>query len=337
MFAVVRYSVIIVVFVVLFWWLGYLGDTGSNYDVQGFQQLVVDSESVEDNEPTQKQLRSTNKVASDDANKEEKSTKADPLPMKPAKIVYPKSHGFGVDIFRVARFWKDSLLNDNRETIIRWQNGRWLYAEGVCEAQDFSCYFEKPNFGPKPQSVTDFVRGLTIPNEQFQKSIDEVPISSPENCGVIHVRHADITLNFGWGNSSETPLKRYIQLGEYLEKFRKVAPNVKNIVLLTDDQDVIDDVPNYDNKDGLKFHYLKRKRFRGAEGGWENHFPSGSRWDEMVTIFRTRKFVSNCSVWVGSKSSFADLMGEFMEPRPATYMLDNNVPPKKRKVEQQQR
>ena len=38
----------------------------------------------------------------------------------------------------------------------------------------------------------------------------------------------------------------------------------------------------------------------GGAGGWENHFPSKDRSDEMVTLLSLRELVKNCVVWVRS-------------------------------------
>ena len=53
------------------------------------------------------------------------------------------------------------------------------------------------------------------------------------------------------------------------------------------------------------WHTLDRQRFTSAKGvGWENHFPAGSRANEVIDILALRSAVKQCSLLVGSQSQF---------------------------------
>ena len=45
------------------------------------------------------------------------------------------------------------------------------------------------------------------------------------------------------------------------------------------------------------WHYLNRTRFKGSEGGWENHFPSGSRETEVIDILALTCKARRASNW----------------------------------------
>jgi hypothetical protein len=67
----------------------------------------------------------------------------------------------------------------------------------------------------------------------------------------------------------------------------------ENILLLTDDQNAIDEAHrDYPNKNWM---YFNRTHFRGTEGGWENHFPSGDpKTAEVVTLLSIYRAVRYC-------------------------------------------
>ena len=153
---------------------------------------------------------------------------------------------------------------------------------------------------------------------------------------------------------------KYISLREHVMAFKQITArtnnHIKDIVLLTDDQNVIDESTNqtYQGED-LRWHYLDKKRWRGSEGGkfflflhfvcfqapflstiptnfffkgWENHFPSGDRRQEMIDILTEREMVANCSIWVGTKSTYGWLFRKHMKGDIDVRILENKVPPK---------
>jgi hypothetical protein len=67
----------------------------------------------------------------------------------------------------------------------------------------------------------------------------------------------------------------------------------ENILLLTDDQNAIDEA----HREYWMYNwmYFNRTRFRGTEGGWENHFPSGDpKTAEVVTLLSIYRAVRYC-------------------------------------------
>mmetsp|Transcript_6076 Transcript_6076/g.13375 ORF Transcript_6076/g.13375 Transcript_6076/m.13375 type:complete len:389 (+) Transcript_6076:64-1230(+) len=286
------------------------------------------------NPPTESRVATTNNI--DESKKlTTNSTAAPALAIKPSGknifSVRARSHGFGVDISLTLFYFKAAKEKGRDGLHISWMDGGWIYARGVCPAADMSCYFKPLNYSalPAKPAKREFAKQLLVPNEETAQELAErmenqTNLPPPTPCGVIHVRHADVTLNRGWLNKSATPKYKYLELGEYVAAFKKANESIRNVVLLTDDQNVIDDVPKYNGTNsGLIFHYLERRRFRGAEGGWENHFPSGSRKEELLTLLLIQKIVSQCSLWVGTGSSFGTLMQTLMDHPPHNVQLNN--------------
>ena len=172
----------------------------------------------------------------------------------------------------------------------------------------------------------------------MQRLVDELvataawPAAPPtESCAVVHVRRADTVLNFGalgkaLGNASRrcrvgetctaptaggAPKFVYLPLSRYVE--RVAALGARRVALLTDDQDVIDELPDAGRRRwGVHWHYLRRPRHRGAAGGWEAFFPSGNRSLEVAAILAARQLATACDAWVGTKSSFGGMLRAFM-------------------------
>lgn len=80
----------------------------------------------------------------------------------------------------------------------------------------------------------------------------------------------------------------------------------KNILLLTDDQNAIEEAhaqfPQYN------WMYFNRTRFRGTEGGWENHFPTGDPKQEIISILSTFNLIKQCDSMAMTHGSFANFM-----------------------------
>ena len=241
-------------------------------------------------------------------------------------------HGLGVDLSKASHQFYKAIVEDGYDeyvVISNRQTDGWHYARGVCPTQDLACYFQSPPVDVVPKDDDDAMRMLTIPKPEIQNEIDtrlkessHAKPPSDHECGVIHVRHSDTMLNFGWDNKDEKPKFKYLQLGQYLKEFHNVAPHITNIVLMTDDQNVIDDLnANYttntnsttNSTNGFpNWYYLNKKRWRGSEGGFENHFPSGSPRQEMIDLLVLREMVHDCTTWVGTRSSFGALLRKTM-------------------------
>ena len=251
-------------------------------------------------------------------------------------IIRIPDHGMGVDLSHVARRVLQAFTEDRSYRIFATTTDGWHYARGVCVASDLTCFFEDTTWPcvdvwPPPPStrgdgnrtvqptVDDVMWYLTRPLPHVRKAIEKqmssVGVDVDIPTAAVHVRRSDIVLNKGWdqkGNKSAPSLFRYIPLEEYLTDARAArvleSRRVQQLLLMTDDASVIEEV------DGSaralvhwrdKWHWIDRKRFRGAEGGWENHFPADSHFDEVVTILALRELVAQCVVWIGTQSSFA--------------------------------
>jgi hypothetical protein len=103
---------------------------------------------------------------------------------------------------------------------------------------------------------------------------------------------------------------------EYIDK-AKIQPN-DTIVLLSDDISTIEEVEKYHAK---KYHwiYLKRKRFRGTEGGINNHIPTGDPALEVITIMAEVKLAAQCHKLVTGTSGFVTAIQDALEVAGTPY------------------
>ena len=119
------------------------------------------------------------------------------------------------------------------------------------------------------------------------------------SCAVIHVRRADVVLHLQLS-------RNYFAVADYLDRLKGAGRTHKTILLLTDDQNAIDEAlefhPDYNWK------YLNRKRHRGKEGGWENQLPSKDPVEEMVALLATFRLVKQCDAIVHGQSGFSDML-----------------------------
>jgi hypothetical protein len=204
----------------------------------------------------------------------------------------------------------------------------WHYAalkgdgsNAVCERKDMFCYF-LPISGCEPTEIKK-VGGLaatmthqtqrwlfeyaTRPQQWLRKRVfDYLETKAPvpdKPCAVMHVRRADVVLHGGWS-------RKYFAIEDYLRSLRQANVNYKNILLLTDDANALDEA--------LEFHpdyswtFLNRTRHKGAEGGWENQIPSKDPAEEVITIMATFKLVQQCNAIVHGESNFSDLLYDSM-------------------------
>lgn len=149
---------------------------------------------------------------------------------------------------------------------------------------------------------------------KFSKNIE---IKTP--CAVMHVRRTDIVLH-----------------GEYSRKYRQVEEYVnaldnstKNILLLTDDQNAIDEAktlhPDYN------WMFVDRPRHRGVAGGWENQIPSDDPKLEVIVLLSIFRLVRQCSSFIHTHSNFAFIIeGEMQDAHKNKELrivnLDDNNP-----------
>ena len=76
--------------------------------------------------------------------------------------------------------------------------------------------------------------------------------------------------------------RAYLSIESYVRASRPLldALNIRTILLLTDSHSAVEEAKNCqrdypDICNGITFKYVTKKRWIGAEGGWENPFPSG--------------------------------------------------------------
>jgi hypothetical protein len=121
-------------------------------------------------------------------------------------------------------------------------------------------------------------------------------------CTVVHVRRGDVVL----GNSRSTSRRAYRPLADYLLHVR-----TRTVLLLTDDADAIEESqqPLFAN---YTFVYWNRTRYRGSEGGWEEHLPSRDPLEEMAVLLATFDVVPLCHALVHTASNFGQLLYALM-------------------------
>ena len=120
----------------------------------------------------------------------------------------------------------------------------------------------------------------------------------------MHVRRSDIQ---GHGR------RKYHDIKEYIDIMTKKLGNERlhNVLLLTDDKNAIEEAHGeYPNKNWM---YFDRPRFRGTEGGWENHFPSGDPKTEVVTLLSIYRAVRHCDSIVKQEGNFGNTLLTQME------------------------
>ena len=125
-------------------------------------------------------------------------------------------------------------------------------------------------------------------------------------CAAIHIRRTDVVLH-------KQHSRKYFSVQEYLDKLKAAddGSDVKNIYLFTDDANAIDEA--------LKFHsdynwmYLKKKRHRGSEGGWENQLPGDSPTEEVIAMLAEFRLAQECDFFVHTKSAYATVIYDSMK------------------------
>jgi len=207
-------------------------------------------------------------------------------------------------------------------------------SNAVCPARDLSCFFKPINCTApvkKPTMLHASTLGLRPHDWLVQEAERRAAFAQlTEPCAVVHVRRSDVLLNFGFGQKSSVPLYRYVPLVEYFEEGTSALKRwgVRNILIITDSASAIAEVAQLPEqlRKGYAIRYLDRPRFNGSEGGWENHFPSGSAKEEVIWIMTIASLVPRCHVWIGTQSSFATFMRVRMPNLKQTVMIKNTNP-----------
>lgn len=207
--------------------------------------------------------------------------------------------------------------------------GAWHYSgkkdasKPVCESKDMYCYFlpltscaanpRRPYEGTFMSGVYEIHQGIGrwlleyatrqqtwLRHEVYKFSKRRLRIETP--CTVMHVRRTDIVLHAEFS-------RKYRKIEEYVKALEK---GTKNILLLTDDQNAIEEAqalfPKYN------WMYIDRPRHRGTEGGWENQIPSNDPELEVIVLLSIFRAVRKCSSFIHTQSNFAKvILGEMQD------------------------
>jgi hypothetical protein len=81
------------------------------------------------------------------------------------------------------------------------------------------------------------------------------------------------------------------------------------LLLLTDSAVAIEEAKNCSIQypsicEGIEFRYIEKSRWVGAEGGWENPFPSGKHSEELLVIQQEFSLVQKCALGVIGNSEY---------------------------------
>ena len=239
--------------------------------------------------------------------------------------------GWGADFINVVYGLQNAVFDFGRPFAMQvYDDHGWHYAaikkdgsKATCPKKDLSCYFlpiSKCEAQPKSEADLGYpnTKGdhygryvpvynyLTRPQQWLRKAVYDF-VKKLDNeivapCSVMHVRRADVVLH-GKSSRKYYPVSAYVDL---LPEDRR-----KDIFLLTDDQNAIDEAHEF--YPDIRWHYIDRPRFRGNEGGWENQTPSNDPKQEVVTILGTFQLAQRCDTFVHGHSVFSDEIFRAME------------------------
>jgi hypothetical protein len=116
----------------------------------------------------------------------------------------------------------------------------------------------------------------------------------------MHVRRSDVVLHKNWA-------RRYYALEEYMN----ATDNITNTIFLVSDDD------NAIKEAHTKFPdhnwvVIDRPRFKGKEGGWENHIPSDDPKLEVIVLMSIFRKVGMCRTLIHTRSNLADYIAGVM-------------------------
>ncbi|KAG7339534.1 hypothetical protein IV203_034532 [Nitzschia inconspicua] len=135
-------------------------------------------------------------------------------------------------------------------------------------------------------------------------------------CMVMHVRRSDVL------HHSSGFARRYFSIAEYVNASQRTnmitQETVPNIFLITDDANAIGEAltefPTFN------WMYIRRKRYKADEGGWEQQTPSQDYVFEMTTLLSILETAPQCSAIVYGQSNFADLVVQSMRSKHGTNL-----------------
>lgn len=249
---------------------------------------------------------------------------------------YMWSSGFSADFGNVADGLAYAIQAQRPFQITLKPGLKWHYAsfklqyrkdrDSVCASSDMYCYFlplgicQPGAYDDKGGAIADrhyYLNNLswlreyaTRPQQWLRHSvmtyISTAMAGMPntdQQCAALHVRRADVVLH---GNKS----RKYFPIATYLERLLEKFPNVKDILLFTDDGNAIDEIHEFHPE--YNWMYLKKKRHRGSEGGWENQIQSDSPAQEVIALLAVFEIAQKCDVLVHTNSGFSNMIYDSM-------------------------
>ena len=259
------------------------------------------------------------------------------------------SSGWGADFANVV----DGLIKavDSKQPF-QVTNKPWHYAAGkkedgstepVCSLKTMECYFlplskcearknetfeDEPFFGhfhPHFDKIPDryYLQYATRPKLWFRRAVYEFTQKTIEtqnfrssqaspSCSVMHVRRGDVVLHGKFA-------RRYFAIEEYVNALQNATmanPAINSevtstIFLITDDANAITEArAKYPN---INWIVIDRPRFKGKEGGWENHIPSNDPMLETIVLMAIFRLAETCNVLVHSQSNLSNYIAGIMK------------------------
>lgn len=235
------------------------------------------------------------------------------------------SSGFGADIANVVDGVKKAL--ETKQPFQIWNKTPWHYAakkdgsRPVCPEKSMHCYFLPlsscdPNlknvfnnsfyykFQPMYRVLTNrlYMEYATRQRTWLRKAVYDFSknINLTRPCTVMHVRRGDVVLHEAW-------TRRYHPLGEYIDATDQIT---NTVLLLTDDDNAIKEALS--EFPGFNWVYIDRLRFKGKEGGWENHIPSDDPRLEVIVLGSIFRMAGFCKVLIHTRSNLADYIAAMM-------------------------
>ncbi|KAG7336740.1 hypothetical protein IV203_028157 [Nitzschia inconspicua] len=145
---------------------------------------------------------------------------------------------------------------------------------------------------------------------EYQQHVIRNDMNMTTPCAVMHVRRGDVLLH-------TDALRRYYAVSEYIQAAGdKLNDTIKNILLLTDDDNAIGEAlhefPKYN------WMYLHRKRYKSNQENiqWEEHTPSMDFVQETVILLTIFRLVQKCDGIVHGYSNLAEIMKRYMKYQP---------------------
>eukprot|EP00607_Mallomonas_marina_P003626 CAMPEP_0182440272 /NCGR_PEP_ID=MMETSP1167-20130531/86954_1 /TAXON_ID=2988 /ORGANISM="Mallomonas Sp, Strain CCMP3275" /LENGTH=624 /DNA_ID=CAMNT_0024634177 /DNA_START=836 /DNA_END=2711 /DNA_ORIENTATION=- len=147
--------------------------------------------------------------------------------------------------------------------------------------------------------------------QEIQKRVDAFNIQK-DTCSIMHVRRGDSVMHRNQGRA-------YIPIHAYVKAARPLmdAMGVDTVLLFTDSQTAIEEALRCEREfpevcRGIKWRYVDKQRWKGAEGGWENPFPSGNATVEFMNIQFEFSLAQKCSMAITGNSGYGQKLFHHM-------------------------